>query len=383
MAKSTDEVEKRLRRRIEEDIRRDFLALTSGSEDSHKAWILRALFGGLSGIYREVVLLRNRLYASGAIRQTRLPLPSVSVGNVTVGGTGKTPFVEYTVKKLLEVGRRPAVVARGYGPRLKGSNGRKGANDESLLLSANTNAPVILTPNRLAGTYRAAEMGADTVVLDDAFQHLKVHRDLDVVLLDATAPFGFGKMLPRGLLREPMRALDRADMVVITRVDLARPADVTLLRNAAIKAAPGKPVALTAHHSDALVDVASGEKISVREMEDRPIGAFCGIGNPYSFGLLLRRLGSVLVVARRFGDHHLYAPQEIVEVAGEARREGAGFLVTTQKDAVKIDKGLAASLPLPIYYLQMSIDMIEGEDTYMALLLEAIDGFRARTEEEA
>ena len=370
------------RRKISEDIRKDFLMLTSGSEDTSRAWALRMLFGAASTVYREAVLLRNDLYTLGLLRRMRLPLPSISVGNVTVGGTGKTPFVEYTVQKLKGMGLKPAVIARGYGPRMPKGSASAGANDESLLLTENTGVPVVLGADRRAAAFRAAELGADVVVLDDAFQHLKVMRDLDVVLLDSTAPFGFGKMLPRGLLREPLRALGRADLIVITRVDLARTADISLLKNAAMKAAPGKPVALTAHRSDALIDVGTGQKISVREVEDAPVGAFCGIGNPYSFGLLLRRLGTDLVLAKRFEDHHLYSAEELVGTAQAAEKAGARFLITTQKDAVKIPKELAVALSLPLYYLQTRMEMLEGEDVYTSLILSALENFHSSEEEK-
>lgn len=364
-------------RQVSETVKRDFLPFTGGRKAAPRLRLLQPLLHTAAYVYGKAVLLRNRLYETGALRRRQLPLPAVSIGNITVGGTGKTPFVEYTVRLLASSGWQPAIIARGYGPAVAWRKGP--VNDEGLLLSRNLpHVPVLLSPDRLAAAFRALELGADCAVLDDAFQHLRIKRDLDIVLLDATVPLGFGRMLPRGLLREPMRGLARADAIVINRADLAQSADIAVLENVVSRTAPGRPVFLARQRPCRLSAVADGHGISLRELEDRRIGTFCGLGNPYQFGLTLRRLGAEIVYARRFPDHHLYRAGEIEALAGEAARAGAELLVVTQKDAVKVPPEAAAALRLPIYHLTIAAEIMRREPEFAALLAEALATSRER-----
>ena len=362
---------------VEETVKRDYLPFAGGRSRGLPARLLKALSELASRLYGRAVLLRNQLYSSGALARRRLPLPAVSVGNITVGGTGKTPFVQYVAGLLRRLGRRPAVIARGYGPAVAWCRGP--VNDEGLLLARNLpDVPVLLSPDRLSAAFRALDLGADCAVLDDAFQHLRAERDLDVVLLDATVPLGFGRVLPRGLLREPMRGLARADVIVINRADLARRGDLTVLENVISRAAPGKPVFLARQRPVRLVRLEDGRSETLRLLEDQPVGTFCGLGNPYPFGLLLRWLGAEVVYARRFPDHHLYGRGEVAEVARAARQSGARLLVTTQKDAVKIPPELAATLEVPLYYLLIRAELVEGEERFLGLLSEALTAAEER-----
>lgn len=361
-------------RQVERTVKKDFLPFAGGRTRVRELSWLQYLMEGASRVFAKAVLLRNHLYENGFLRSVRLPLPAVSIGNITVGGTGKTPFVEYTARLLQRMGRRPSILARGYGPPVAWHGGP--VNDEGMLLARNLpGVPVLLSPDRVSAAYRAIELEADCAVMDDAFQHLKVGRDLDVVLLDATVPLGFGRVLPRGLLREPMRGLARADVIVINRADLARRGDLAVLESVIHRAAPGKPVMLGRQKVGRLVRLSDGYESVPRNIEDRPIGTFCGLGNPYPFGLALRWIGANVVYARRFQDHHLYSRDDIEGVVEEAVEAGAERIVITQKDAVKVPPELAAALGLPIYYLTIEAELIHDENKFVGLLDEALDQY--------
>ena len=195
MKEAAEKPETTFFKQFERTVKKDFLPFAGGRTRVKELKWLQALMEGASAVFGKVVLLRNYLYGKGLLRSVQLPLPAISIGNITVGGTGKTPFVEYTTRLLERMGRKPAILARGYGPAVAWRDGP--VNDEGMLLSKNLpEVPVLLSPDRVSAAFRAVELDADSVVMDDAFQHLRVKRDLDVVLLDATVPLGFGRVLP-------------------------------------------------------------------------------------------------------------------------------------------------------------------------------------------
>jgi tetraacyldisaccharide 4'-kinase len=306
--------------------------------------------------------LRRRLYAGGWAAARLLPAPVISVGNLTAGGTGKTPAVAWLARRLLAQGRSVAVVARGYGAR----DGEP--NEEQLLLREE--APGILLASRKdrdAAALAALDRGADCLILDDGFQRLSLARDLDIVLLDATAPFGGGRCLPAGLLREPLRALRAADLLVLTRADQAEPGSLDALRARLRLLAPETPVAVAEHRPHALTGL-HGEPAALDDLRRTPVALLAGLGRPQSFLRTVRDLGAEAAHASFFDDHHAYTPAEIRTVRARAREAGAKLLLTTAKDAVKLRQLSLDDEAPPWRVLHVRFTITEGEE----LLQEAL-----------
>lgn len=312
--------------------------------------------------YRWVVSGRRHCYRIGVLRQHAISVPVLSVGNITVGGTGKTPFVEWLARHLQSLGRCPAIVSRGYGAR-----GQEG-NDEHQLLAQNLpNVPHALDPRRSRGAANAVDkFGADCIILDDGFQHLALKRDLDLVLVDASRPFGNGMLLPAGVLREPVKQLARAGVVVLSRVDAVSRECLDEVRAAIDLAAPGVPLIECAHAPVALHELASDREESPAWLSGRSIFWFCGIGNPTGFVSTLERLGAHVAGGKAFPDHHRYVAEDLPVLADAAADAGAGVLVTTQKDRVKLH--MSDEWRVPTYWLKVAMRIARNE----GLLVQAI-----------
>jgi tetraacyldisaccharide 4'-kinase len=278
-------------------------------------------------------------------------LPVISVGNLTAGGTGKTPMVVWIVRQLQSCGLRPAVVMRGY----KSTHGQ---SDEALLLGQLTGATIIVNPDRVAGAAQAALALADVIVLDDGFQHRRLRRDLDIVLVDASDPFGLGHCLPRGLLREPPSALADAQVILITRSNSIAPEKLAMLKEHLAKFAPQAVIAEAIHRPSAVIDPA-GETLPPSALAGRRFFAFCGIGNPESFFSTLGHLGIRIAGQQRLDDHCRYDPQLLAELCEQARQAGCDYLITTQKDFVKINLD---DMTLPLWQLSIEMEVRENND---------------------
>lgn len=303
-----------------------------------------ALLTPLSPAYGAVVRARAAVFRHGLLKSRRCDLPVVSVGNLTFGGTGKTPMVIALVNDLVERGRRPAVLTRGYGrataeplvltgPEVRVSAAEAG--DEPLELAERLpGVPVVVDADRIRGGRRAVALGADIVILDDGFQHLRLQRDLDLILLDAGDPWGGGRLPPRGRLREPVTAIGRASAVVITKVDPAadQPPQDIVRRIARIRL--DMPI-----FAARLVPqrVRTGEDwTDPTVLRGRKVFAVAGLGRPEGFRTLLEAAGAEVVGRRWFGDHHPYDVRDREWIVREAQKHGA-VVVTTAKDAVKLD----------------------------------------------
>lgn len=328
------------------------------------AW--RCAMWPLSWLYRGAVAGRRLSYRSGLLRTQAAPVPVISVGNLTTGGTGKTPFVEWLARRLVSLGRQPAIVSRGY------RADRGAANDEFRVLAENLpHVPHILDPQRARGAHSAVDrFGADCIILDDGFQHLALKRDLDLVLIDASQPFGNGSLLPAGVLREPLSGLARADLVVLSRVDAVSRQDLDCIKAALGHAAPGTRLAECVHGPVSLDDLVSHERRDPSWLEGRPVFWFCGLGNPRAFDATLRRLGAEVVGGRAFRDHHLYDAGELSSLAHDAVAAGADAVVTTQKDRVKLSE--FRSWRVPAYSLKVAIQVVDGEDVLAEAVANAV-----------
>jgi tetraacyldisaccharide 4'-kinase len=273
-------------------------------------------------------------------------VPVISVGNITTGGTGKTPMVVWVVEHLCEAGSRPAILTRGY-------KSQEGVSDEAELLKAQTGVPVIVNSDRVAGAREAIAQGADVLVMDDGFQHRRLRRDLDIVLIDATNPFGYGFCLPRGLLREPLSALRDAHAIVITRSDAVFAEDLSKLRARLIRLAPQASIS-TAIHKPVCLMSGRGKKHSFESISGKSVFAFCGIGNPQSFFDTVKDLGAEMAAQMAFEDHVRYSPEVVASIVEKLADAKADFAVTTQKDLVKLPK---VKLGKPILALAVEMEI--------------------------
>lgn len=299
--------------------------------------------------YRLGTAYRNALFDAGRDVH-RAAAPVVSVGNLTLGGTGKTPMVEWLARWYRERDVRVCLISRGYGRA-------DAVNDEALVLEENLpDVPHLQDPDRvrLAGI-AVEELEAELLILDDGFQHRRLARDLDIVLLDALEPFGLGRIFPRGLLREPASSLKRADVVVVSRADLVPPDRRSLIREEAKHYAGDAPILEARHAPRDLID---GEGIAspLDGLESRAVAAFCGIGNPEGFRRTLELLGCRVVDLRVFPDHHPYSAADVEELSRWADASGADLILTTQKDLVKLRLSDLGAVPLRA--LRIGLDLL-------------------------
>ncbi|MEO6568269.1 MAG: tetraacyldisaccharide 4'-kinase [Opitutaceae bacterium] len=351
-----------------------------------------AFLHALSWIFNSAVQLRLWLYQRRILHDQPLGCLVIVVGNLTVGGTGKTPVVEKFARALRDRGRKVAILTRGYKskappfwkkwwyrfthtaeqpPRIVSDGERvllnsEEAGDEPYMLAKNLSGIVVLVDkNRVkSGAYAIKRFGCDTLILDDGFQYLPLKGRLNLLLVDKTNPFGNGHLLPRGILREPIKHLKRASYVFLTKSNGQRDLDLEALIK---EHNPEADIIECAHQPQYLQRFGSegngeGDRVPLGFLKGRRVFAFSGIATPESFEKFLRDLGALLVGRERFLDHYRYAEEDITELFEAAQREGAECLVTTEKDAVRIAESLQC--PLPIYYLRLEIDIIRGASDF-------------------
>jgi len=343
-----------------------YKSIISGQRAGAVPALLRAVFACISCVYSLIVQARNRCYDWGLLKTTRLNVPVISVGNITTGGTGKTPTVILLVKELQRLGHRPVVLTRGYGAG-RNPDGSRAIPDEVAVIqrecldAAGVPVPVVVNGDRVAGGREAiARYTADVLVLDDGFQHRRLARDLNIVLIDATAPMGIPGVLPRGTWREPPRSLARANLIMLTRceqvsqeladyaagllTEWVQPRDIYQQRTAIVGLfdSAGSPV-----------DTAAANNSSGGGM--RGVLAFAGIGNPDGFLHTLRNLGLHVSAACWFDDHHNYVPAADFQALARltAQRQPVAW-VTTLKDQVKLD-GYCG--PVPLWHVRIAAEL--------------------------
>jgi tetraacyldisaccharide 4'-kinase len=330
----------------------------------------------LSALYGAITRTRLALYQHGTLRSTNLERPVISVGNITAGGTGKTPLVEWIARVVAADGKKVCILTRGYrrenpNQRVLVSDGKSvfstpaEAGDEAFLLATKLQgtAAVICDANRIAaGEGAIKHLGTDCFVLDDGFQHLRLARDLNVVTIDATDPWGGGSLLPYGRLREPLRGLNRADCFVLTRTDQSDKSES--IRAELFRLSGDRPVFLS-HGKTIRVAALEKEMRVDNSAKSKRVGAFCAIGNPQSFFRHLRHEGYELVMEKAFRDHHLFRQGDIDAVAAAAKKAAAEFLITTEKDAVKLE---SLSFEIPCYVLEVEMCIENGQELKQLIL---------------
>jgi tetraacyldisaccharide 4'-kinase len=313
---------------------RAFLDICSGRRRGAGASILRAAFSAAEIPYSALMLTRNWLYDRRLLPMRGLPRPAVSVGNITTGGTGKTPMVAWLTTALIAAGRHPAILLRGY----------KGTDEQIVLSAANPGCPVVANPDRAAGAAQAlAGSGSiDVFVLDDAMQHRRVRRDMEIVLVNARQPWGFGHLLPRGLLREPLSGLRRADALVITHVAEIVPAGLKEIEAAIRRYNPQAPIFHADHVLTGLEPFDGSARLPMSALNGKKYFAACGIGAPESFISILAQHGGELAGKRFFADHHPFTEQDAAALRRDAETCGAAMIIVTQKDRAKLKDFAAA-----------------------------------------
>ena len=329
----------------------------------------------LSILYGAVTRTRLSLYRRGTFHTSKLDRPVISIGNITTGGTGKTPLVEWVARTIAAQGKKVCILTRGYGRKdahlqVIVSDGYgvlaspAEAGDEPYLLATKLTgqAAVISSADRIAAGQEAIkDFGTECFVLDDGFQHLRLARDLNVVTIDATNPWGGGSLLPYGRLREKPEGLSRADCVVITRCDQVSSVDA--LSTEILRYTGERPIFRSQMRP---VRVSSLKNPSETLAPPARVAGFCAVGNPYSFFENLKGLGFELALQKSFPDHHVYSQDEIDTLTQAAKDAGATSLITTAKDAVKLR---TLSFSIPCYVLEIEI-AIEGAAEFTRLIVE-------------
>jgi tetraacyldisaccharide 4'-kinase len=341
--------------------------MSAARSRKRRVWLLP-----IAAMYGAAIRLRNARYDRIPRASHAAPIPLISVGNLTTGGTGKTPFVILLVQRLIALGRRPAVLTRGY----RGS--AESPADEVLeLRNALPQTPVIVDADRVRSAAAVARDGADCAVLDDGFQHRRLRRDLDIVLIDALDPWGGDALLPAGRLREPTASLQRAHLIVLTRANLPELDAVARLREHVRQLAPQAPILDAAVDIERIVD-AGGSSLSPDSLRPSRVVPVCAIGNPDAFAATVRSIAALVADGIRFRDHHRYRPADISRILDAAGRCRADAVVTTRKDWVKLRPLWPADAGRhpPLLRLDMRMTLNDPDDRLMPLLRRALEARR-------
>ncbi|MCC7084901.1 MAG: tetraacyldisaccharide 4'-kinase [Pirellulales bacterium] len=330
-----------------------FRDLISGRRRGPVAGVLRGLLRLAEGPYTWEVRRRNQAFDTGRRTAEHVGVPVVSVGNLTLGGTGKTPLVVWLAQWFCRRGVRVALISRGY----RASPGE--LNDEGRELEQKLpDVPHLQNPDRVAAAQKAVqELGAEVILLDDGFQHRRLARDLDIVLIDALEPFGFEHVFPRGTLREPLDEIRRAHIVVLSRADMVCEAERMRIRRIVERYAPSIAWASCNHVPQSLLS-SGGAMQPIEALVGQRVAAFCGIGNPAGFRHTLTQCGCEVAVWREFPDHHSYSAADLVELAHWTSTSDASLAVCTHKDLVKIAADSLGGKPLRA--VRVGMELMEG-----------------------
>lgn len=338
-----------------------FREVVSGERQGPLPAALRMLLAAAEPLYGAVVARKNRRYDNGNLPITRVAVPVISIGNLTVGGTGKTPFVVWLAKWFRQRNIAVTLISRGYGQR-------GGPNDEAREIAATLpDVPQIQNPDRIAAAKQAiAEHQTQAIILDDAFQHRRLHRDLDMVLIDALEPFGYGHLLPRGLLREPVANLARAHVVALSRADAVSESRREEIRSIVTQHAPQAAWLELVHQPVTLIDHA-GRSEPLSQWQGKSLAAFAGIGNPAGFQHTLARCGLNVSAFRALADHQDYSAAVVDSLANWLQTQSTiDAVVCTHKDLVKLPRAAIGEVPLRA--LQIELAITRGEDELTKLL---------------
>ena len=372
-----------------EDLEQYFLDLMAGRRRSFIDRMMVLLLFFASRFYRMGIQFRNWMYDKRVIRNHALGCLVVSIGNLTCGGTGKTPVVEVIARTLSAHGRRVAILSRGYRSKKRSlwsrlsmiftdqkiefppkvvSDGKNlllnsdFAGDEPYMLASNLkDVAVLVDKDRVkSGIYTIDHFGTDVIILDDGFQYLMLKAHINIVLVDSTDPFGNGHVLPRGILREPIKNIRRADYIFLTKSDGSR--KLRHLKNFLRRHNRRAEIIECCHRPKHLVKLFTGETLPLEKLSGMKVAALSAIARPESFENFLEQLGAELVCKDHYADHHRYTQQEIIDFINQAKAAGAEYIVTTEKDAVRIPR--LERCDVPLIYLRIQIDILSGQENF-------------------
>lgn len=342
--------------------------------------LFRVLLIPLSWLYGTVIWIRNYCFTAGIFKQKRLPCTVISVGNIVVGGTGKTPAVAAIAKLLQNQGFQVTILLRGYKRRSgekmtvvsDGENrlcSREESGDEADMLARQlSKIPIIVGKRRyLTGKAALDRFKSDIVILDDGFQHRQLARDIDILTIDATQPYGTGRLLPIGTLREPITAIQRADIILLTRTDVVS-TDIANLKAELNQLAPNTLILESVHQPTSLYWLNQSDEhrtMSIKSLTGKRLLAVCGIGNPDAFVTTLEKSNPEVVELLAFPDHHVYTESDLQQIQQRLKGCDAEWVVTTQKDEQKL---ASLSTELPIVVLAIELVITDGD----AVLIEAL-----------
>ena len=375
-------------RRFFENLEQASIDIIMERRNGKRAVVLRAVLLYVSFLYLKIVETRLWLYRSHILRQHIIGCPIISIGNLTVGGTGKTPVVEKLARELTERGRRVAILSRGYksvpktffqrlkervrknksffAPRIVSEGGAllldsRTAGDEPFMLAKNLKKVAVLVDrDRVkSGLYAIAHLRCDLLLLDDGLQYLKLRHRFDIVLIDREAPFGNEFLLPRGTLREPPENLRRATHIIITK---SNGSDLSQLYERIRTFNRTADIIECRHRPVELCNMITGETLPLSNLAQLKIGVLSGIASPESFEQGLRSLGAELTFSQHYADHHRYSRKEIERFIRRCSRRELSMILTTEKDAVRIPR--LTNSEIPIYYLRIEIDILKGADSW-------------------
>ncbi len=365
-----------------------------GRAHGFRAWVLRCILRVGSWVFYLLIKIRLLLFRRRIKRVHYLGTFVISVGNITAGGTGKTPVVELLARTLRDRGRHCAILTRGYksedlpekqkwynaaGKRVKripkiASDGKTRylsplyAGDEPYMLARNLDdVAVLVHRDRIrSGIFAIEQLGSDTLILDDGMQYLKLRHELDIVLVDSGAPFGTGSLLPRGTLREPRSSLKRASYIIITKTAGKSEEEITQLTNTLRRYNPIADIIVTDHGPVHLENIFTGEILPLSALDGKYVACLSGIARPESFENLVEQLGAHLEICRRYPDHHWFAQDQLDSFVQRCADRAVDMIVTTEKDAVRFLQ--PEEMDVPIYFLRIEIKIKQGEELWEKMI---------------
>lgn len=352
-------------------------------------------------VYGMLVNLKLAGYKYGIFRKKKLDCYVISLGNITVGGTGKTPTAQRLARAIRDMGYKVVILNRGYRAKWQGeigivSDGKEvkmdaaTAGDEAFMLAKHLpGVPVLIGPERAkTGQYAVENFGAQVAILDDGYQHWQLERNMDVVLIDAVNVFGNGHILPRGTLREPLSHLSRADVCLLTKVDQAEPGSIAYIRKKIAEYCHDPVIGESVHQPQACIELGewvknfASEGESIASIKGKKVIALSAIGNPASFEQTLANAGAEVIESFRFPDHHEYTAKELEDALEQAMKQGADAIATTEKDAVKLPKLPEGMKRLPVYVVTVEVVLVEGSEEIIQLLQQQLSGYFGRSKEK-
>ncbi len=363
-----------------------------GTAKGFRASAMRAILRMVSWLFNFIVVMRIKLFASRILKQRILGTLVISVGNITVGGTGKTPVVELLARTLRDRGRRIAILTRGYKSanldeeqKWLDADGKKVTHlpkiasdgktrylsplysgDEPFMLAKNLDdVAVLVDPDRVkSGIFAIEQLESDTLILDDGLQYLNLKHEIDIVLVDCGAPFGTGAILPRGTLREPKSSLKRADYIILTKSN-GKPQD-ELIRE--IRKYNKTADIIVSNHGPKYIENAfTGERLPLSSLDGTYIASFSGIARPESFENSIEKLGAKVEFSMRFPDHHWFDQDDMDKFYERCANRAIQMIITTEKDAVRLEKPTTRP-EVPIYFLRIEVDIISGQENWDKLI---------------